>query len=509
MRLIVKFLLLLLITTRKWRELMKIVNRLLFLFSIIVLLTALPVRANNITVGTPTLTGVNTTTHVANVQFNLSWENSWKDDINWDAAWVFVKYRVGSGEWNHAYLSGTASDQVIPAGYGCSMGKTNSNTLGVFIYRSTAGSGNNSLANVKLLWNYGANGVADFSTVTIKVFAVEMVYVPQGAFYVGDANADQVNCFYKYGTTGPFQITGEGTIFIGKTNGSLWAKDGGFIETSTLPAAFPKGYAAFYSMKYEISQGQWVDFFNTLNNTQKTTRDITSSSTGKNSDAIVNRNTVSWTAGDAICTRPDRACNYLCWADEAAYADWACLRPMTELEFEKACRGTQNVVNDEYAWGTTTATGAAVISGTENGTETVTNSGANCNYLSTAFSGGDGGGGPLRCGIFAKPSATREQSGATFYGIMELSGNQFEYFVSIGQILGRKFTGSHGDGSLDGNGNANVANWPGIEATGSGMRGGSFYALQKYLLVSDRSFAGAPVPNRMFYFGFRCVRSAP
>ncbi len=40
----------------------------------------------------------------------------------------------------------------------------------------------------------------------------------------------------------------------------------------SLPAAFPKGYAAFYIMKYEISQEQYVGFLNKLTQTQQTAR---------------------------------------------------------------------------------------------------------------------------------------------------------------------------------------------------------------------------------------------
>jgi formylglycine-generating enzyme required for sulfatase activity len=42
--------------------------------------------------------------------------------------------------------------------------------------------------------------------------------------------------------------------------------------------------------------------------------------------------------------------NILSWFDVAAYLDWAALRPMTELEFEKVCRGPENRIAGEYAW---------------------------------------------------------------------------------------------------------------------------------------------------------------
>jgi formylglycine-generating enzyme required for sulfatase activity len=480
-------------------------------FSIAIALMGLGLsaRANNITVSAPTLTGLNLAEDCANVQFDLSWENSWRDDINWDAAWVFVKYQQSGGAgWEHARLNTTAGSHTIPAGYACSVGLTDGYDMGVFIYRSAAGSGNNSLSNVQLRWEYGANQVADGSTVTVKVFAVEMVYVTQGAFYLGDADLDQDCCFYEYGTTSPYRVTGEGALSMGQTSDCLWANSGVYIETATLPAAFPKGHAAFYCMKYEISQGEWVDFFNTLKYARKAARDITGSS-GKNSDGVVFRNTVSWTTGDATCTRPDRACNYLSWADGVAFADWAGLRPMTELEFEKACRGTQSVADDEFAWDTANIIAATTISGTENGTETITNSGANCCYGGVAFTGGDGGHGPLRCGIFAKPSATREQAGASYYGIMELSGNLYERAVTLGNSTGRGFTGSNGDGSLDGIGDANVLNWPGTNATGTGFRGGDWGHYASNMRVSDRIFAGGTYADRDDIFGFRCVRSAP
>jgi hypothetical protein len=177
------------------------------------------------------------------------------------------------------------------------------------------------------------------------------------------------------------------------------------------------------------------------------------------------------------------------------------------------------VVNAEYAWGNTSITAATTISGTENGTETITTSGANCCYSSQTFTGGDAGQGPLRCGIFATASSTRQASGAGYYGVMELSGNLWELPASVmdsqtGTTVS-SFTGVDGDGSLSTNGNANVANWPGLSggevtgAAGSGFRGGYWYLDATFARVSDRYLAAYTNTGRSSSLGGRCARTSP
>jgi len=78
------------------------------LAALALLLFAGSISANNITVSNTKLTGQNTTDGYTLVQFDLSWENSWRTSSapnNWDAAWVFVKYRItaangGDNLWN-------------------------------------------------------------------------------------------------------------------------------------------------------------------------------------------------------------------------------------------------------------------------------------------------------------------------------------------------------------------------------------------------------------------------
>ena len=71
--------------------------------------------ANNVVVSNISLTGQNTGGQFTLVQFNITWENSWRisgGPSNHDASWVFVKYSTdGGATWRHATL---AAPQGIP-----------------------------------------------------------------------------------------------------------------------------------------------------------------------------------------------------------------------------------------------------------------------------------------------------------------------------------------------------------------------------------------------------------
>ncbi len=456
---------------------MKTLRSWLFLLILPEIIGGAPALANHIQVTGVAIGSQNKPAKTTNIGFTPSWDNSWSDGVNNDAAWVFVKYQDASGIWRHPTLI-SANSGLTPDG------------KGVF---SASGS------NIDVVWNYGADGIRDFDLVVVKVFAVEMVYNPTADFLVGDPNAPAsgpAGSFYTSVINGAYDVSSEGAVTVGTASGNLYYNSGG-DQTGPIPAAYPKGYSGFYSMKYEISEGQYVDFLNTLTPAQAANR-FSAGSTGS-------RYSITVSAGVYSTSRPDRACNFLSWSDGIAYADWAGLRPMTELEFEKASRGPLAPVADEYAWGNTGITVAGTISGTENGTETISTAGANCNFGSPTFSGGDAGQGPLRNGIFATGSSTRSSAGASYFGSMEMSGNLWEQVVTVGNSGGRAFTGNNGDGTLDASGDANVANWP--TSSGSGLRGGSFNTSGATCKVADRSSAATSATSRNADVGFRCVRS--
>ncbi len=484
-------------------------------FSVLILLSAIffktqVVSANNVQVSNVGLTGQNTTSHYTNIKFDVSWENSWRTNVgpsNWDAVWVFAKYRKKSQTtWHHVTLNwvdGTGANDGHTVPSGCTIRSSNDDgnggAKGVFIYGSTYFNQTSvTYSNIKLRWNYGVDGLADADSVEISVLAIEMVYIPQSSFYVGSGGGE-FNAFCKYpNTTDAYQISGEGAITVGTASGNLYyPADNGYAgdQSGPVPAAFPKGYDAFYCMKYEISQGQYVSFLNKLDNTQAGARAYTLGGY---------RNGITGSPGNYTTTYPYVACNYLSWGDVAAYLDWAGLRPMTELEYEKVARGNQSPVAGEYAWGTTSITGATSISNSGLSNEVAGNSGANCTYNFAA-----GVQGPLRVGSYAQSGTSRTQAGAGYYGVLDLSGNVLEHVVTIGNSDGRAFTGSNGDGDIDASGDANVTGWPSSSGSGAGFRGGSYYHAASHQRVSDRAQAVYTSAQRYDSSGGRGVRKAP
>jgi formylglycine-generating enzyme required for sulfatase activity len=548
-----------------------------FKFAIVALTILIPsvLRANDILVSTASLTGQNTSAGANNaanytmVRFNLSWSNSWRvgtGPSNWDAAWIFVKYRIEGGtgctpgNWQHATLSNVPGDHSITTDNGTpGMFSPAADNKGVFIHRSGNGTGAINWQQVMLRWNYGADGVLDACNVSVKVFAVEMVYVPQAAYYAGDGASN--NGQFRAGVTAsPFQVTSEAAITLGggavgsmgnsnRTGESVPQDDWDNTTSVTLPAAFPKGFAAFYSMKYEISQEQYVEFLNTLTVAQQLARHpaTVAGRFWSNNTTVSNRNGVKCVLLPAGSTPGTYACDLnangvvnesgdgqniaiggIHAMDLMAYLDWAGLRLMTELELEKAGRGTLPSVLNEYAWGSANiyATTYAALSNAGTGSELPNSPSAtlgNALYQNTAA----GIGGPMRVGAFATATSSRVTAGASYYGIMDLTGNVWEVVVGVGFVAGRSYTGVHGNGSLSTAGFADVDFWPGsngnnvtttpqttpntgsTQAVGTMFRSGSFQD-NNFLRLSDRQFPGwTGLNTRDNRMGGRGVRTAP
>ena len=513
-----------------------------------------PVLASGAVADNIILTGLDTGGDVVYVQFDLAWTNPWRDDINYDAAWVFVKYKEGfTGDWKHATLATSGHSVTTDNGVAATI-DTPTDGKGVFIYRTDNSSGNNDWDGVKLKWQYGTDGLLDDAIVQVSVFAIEMVYISEGAFVLHSGeSANLVANFNSGNTISSENALAEGAITWDVTesiNSGAQDSSGTIGGSDALGANYPKGFQAFYMMKYELSQRQYAEFLNTLTEAQQKTltggnADVEDRSTmpaagywtmsGGGNGVVLSRSyikTGSYSAGSPATFIVDAndndignestdgewtAVNYISWADGLAYADWAGLRPMTELEYVKASRGPGSA-GDEYAWGTASIVQATGISSANTENE------VSSNAANAVYGGHASVQGPLRVGGLTSATDTREQAGASYYGVMEMNGNLWEHAVTVAKYAydddwnnltnAGVFDGQHGDGSLTAAGYADVANWPSPTATGvytaygAGFRGGSWYGTSEYgLCVSTRNSAANPYAGRSLNYGFRLIRT--
>jgi hypothetical protein len=134
--------------------------------------------------------------------------------------------------------------------------------LGALVHRTANGSGTVTCANMKLHWDLAAADIPSPDDIDLTVMGVEIVYIPEGAFYLGSGGTESNHFYAAPDTTAPFLVTGEAEIAVGDDPGNLQAT--GALNGGPIPADYPKGFAAFYCMKYEITEGQYVDFLNLL-----------------------------------------------------------------------------------------------------------------------------------------------------------------------------------------------------------------------------------------------------
>ena len=439
------------------------------------------------------------------LSFPLRWDNSWRDQFNWDAAWVFFKYKSGTGGWNHVNLCAGGHRFVdgsgLPVFFDCMAGNTGSSTVGLFIYPNTQAPGNTPeiTCQVKCLKSSLGGLTAEKFTSHegfVLAQAVEMVYVPYGAYYLGDGSS--ANRFTGGSDGSPVLIDSEDAITASTTTKVYPMTNNVLGSAQNIAAVYPKGYKGFYMMKYEVSQEQWVYFLNTLTYAQQQER-VSNLMTLKGGDYIFGSKSEPSNRNGIIVAEPSDngsaitfannlhnddnysqdddgktiACNYLSPGDMAAYCSWSGLRPMSELEYEKACRQgyPEPAIPDEYAWHDNS------ISGRLNA---VSNGGARNERSNTANANVNAGNtfGPVRCGLFATGSSTQQTAGAAFWGGMELSGNLKEMCYNL------IYTGFNG--STMGTGAYNTALWS-IIPIHFGVRGGGFSSADSLLRVSDRT----------------------
>lgn len=494
----------------------------ILIFFITAFASVLNVTGNNVRI-TKELRVTDITSGIATLEIGLAWDNSWRDEFNWDAVWLFLKYKEVSDKkiinWEPLYPQ--KEGHHAGTDFLCIPGITNNRAVGILISRAKVSNGNcNVTCQIKweLPIEFKNYSIADFENqkVIFLVQGIEMVFLPYKAFHAGDGVSwNSIGDSLKR----PLVI-GEETL----AKIDYWESDLDRISKVNLGRNFPKGYRGIYLMKYEISQEQYVRFLNALTREQQEILlpHLTKLKEGhylfgegrnpscRNGIYLVRkpkngspmhfennlRNDDKWgylNDGQTI------ACNYMGPVDMSAYCAWAGLRPMSELEYEKAGRRLypQEPEAGEYAWNN--AVDPVFVS-------SIRSSGMTTETVDAAANVNAGGllEGPVRCGAFARSNGNQMSSGGSYWGVMELSGNLKElcYNINAGNVF---------DGTVQGEGYFNMTFWNEDEAC-FGVRGGSFKSGLERLRISDRAeinyYKGRGIFYRDSSVTFRGVRVA-
>lgn len=450
---------------------------------------SLPAAAGGLELGRPRVVD-------GRVELDVGWRNAWRNERNHDAAWIVLRTPDAQGGSVMRLDPGGAARAE-----GARAGKVaiSEDGVGCFVHLDEPWRGDVSW-KLSLPLMKGALSPAD-----CEAFGLEMVLVPAGPFELGDEHrqARETGSFYRCGPdgapAGTFRVESEAPIRIGSMEGALHYDAGAHPEyrgdrQGPLPEDFPKGTRAFYAMKYELRQGTYAAFLDRLPEEWRARR----APLGLDDEQAATCTIERLENGRFTARAPDRPANFVTWDDTAAFADWMGLRPMTELEFEKAARGPVRPMPLDYPWGT--AERESLLR----------------RVLPTRdlAHGDDEAERDLS-------DATRARHGASWCWMLDLSGSLWERVVSAGHPLGRAFRGTHGDGRLDPKtGDATNADWPRGDATGRaadgiGFRGGAEYFKGPADLtnpesrVGVRTYAAWNGAMRAPTYSARACRTAP
>ncbi|MEM9548940.1 MAG: formylglycine-generating enzyme family protein, partial [Bacteroidota bacterium] len=430
------------------------------------------------------------------VNFDLKWENAWNNDKNHDAIWVFMKFNY---PWDSRVVLKKSGHKVLQNRIKGSPNPTievSDDGLGFFIYPSANYRGDQNF-KLQILIDTTGQKIGYQKITGLTVHALEMVHIPKGSFTLGspDEAAIKRSSLYKSDASGEpnglITINSEAEIEVAAKDGALyyWSENEVYNgdQKGPIPDEFPKGFDPFYIMKYELTQGQYADFLNSIREGWSFQRAPIG---GKK--YYEKRGSIILSNDKYVAKSPNRPMNFVSFMDALAYSDWAGLRPITELEYEKAARGPSQPIDAEFVWGTNDYDQMERY--VDKDFELVLKNGRDESQLT---------------------DTNRPVFGASYYWVMDLSGSVWEKVITIGNDVGRSFKGSHGDGRLN-FGKATNPDWPKSddEVGGFGYRGGGYYQIgtsysdfNPHSPIGYRYYGAWSGGPRSIAYGYRAGRS--
>jgi hypothetical protein len=188
----------------------------------------------------------------ATVRATVAWRNAWRNQRNYDAAWIFVKVRAG-GSWRHAPLASATAPRVT-GGRPAAAFSVPHDRIGFFCFAAVPVRGD---VRWPLELTVDLSALGDLPPdrkVEARVFGLEMVHVPTGGFTLGDPDAAALDyaAFYRSdargGPAGLFEIRSEEAVPVAAEAGALsyQVKEPQYEgdRLGPVPAAFPKASTA-------------------------------------------------------------------------------------------------------------------------------------------------------------------------------------------------------------------------------------------------------------------------
>ena len=355
------------------------------------------------------------------LSFTVSWKHCWnlegeKTPFNHDAVYFFLKASHNNGEAKTFVLKSISSNSKALT--------VKLKSIGGLIETQTQ---SDTSVDVTILVDLEEPLLTgDWN---INAYALEMVQIPEGSFWVGDSLSNN--------TLG--NRMGSPLLIDGSPK-SVFQKGDSIASTNNAVS----GFKSFYLMKQEICQANYVDFLNSIseqeaelmkpsilslpvNSPQRNRCFITQ--IGKQFGVDANQNGILNEGNDGGAI----ACNWLTNNQLLAYLSWAGLRPLTELEFEKSCRGPLRSKPKEFAWGTICSTDANELVMANTTFETASETGNDSSGLTNhaLIAGSRYIEGPIRSGFSFTQKSNRIRAGAGFYGNADLSGNLWEQCLKV------------------------------------------------------------------------------
>ena len=224
--------------------------------------------ANNLEISNVQLSDREPSENTIVIEFDIAWENSWRTKINHDAIWLTARLSNPSAVPTDKKLCQMTFDGLNPDG--AFVGTDDSleifvpaDKTGAFLRPANYGVYSNvASTGVQLTLDYSTCGFSNTDTVHVSVFGVEMVLVPEAAYFAGDYSTSTASLVQGSSDSDPWYVSDANGLSVSDpaSNGFRYVSASQAGEDATgssfvLDATFPNGFTGVLCDEIRIDRG--------------------------------------------------------------------------------------------------------------------------------------------------------------------------------------------------------------------------------------------------------------